>query len=212
MQHHPYRAKVAAELLAELDDDTVDLVTDPDPDNQWPSPWRTYRHCLETTPDWATHRAVLQDDVLACPKLPTAVANACAARPDRLISLYVGGNMRLGAARVIHAAREGKSWADLAQFSWVPAVALVWPVGMIAPFLSWVDQRGWPPTFRADDEIIGRWLRKTGHIPCATVPSLVDHPDDVPSLIGTRHRGGRDRGRVSVCWIGDCPADEIDWG
>lgn len=210
IQHHPARAGLAATLLAELDG-LAELVPDPDPHGQMPSPWRTYRRCLETTPPGATHRLVLQDDVLPCPGLIHHAARVASAWPDRLITLYVGGNLRLGAARVLHAAREGRPVAELQQFSWVPAVALLWPAGMIEPFLRWVDERNWPPAFRADDEIVGRWLRKTGHVPVATVPSLVDHPDDQPSLIGTRARGGRDHGRIAVCWIGECDPLHIDW-
>jgi len=101
---------------------------------------------------------------------------------------------------------------SLPRFSWFPAVAVAWPVRLIAPLLEYVDQQPWAQTHRADDEIIGRFLRHHGETPYATVPSLVDHPDDVPSLIGTRHRGGLNPARVVACWVGDCPADEINWG
>lgn len=213
IQHHPARAELAEALLALLraDGAHADLAADPDPDAALRSPWRTYRHALETTPPNATHRLVLQDDVLVCDGFPAAAAAALAARPDRLVTFYVGGNARLAAARVTHAAAQGHAWADLRHFSWCPAVALAWPVDLIAPLLAYVDRQRWPETFRADDEIIGRYLRSAGALPLATVPSLVDHPDDVPSLIGTRARGGRDRGRIAACWIGDCDASAIDW-
>jgi hypothetical protein len=210
VQHHPDRADLAAQLLRDLDG-LAELVVDPDPRHRLGSPWRTYRRCLESTPEAATHRLILQDDALPCRNLVHHAARVAAAWPDRLVTLYVGGNMRLGAPRIVQAAQAGRSWAELPRYTWIPAVALLWPVPMIARFLHWIDDRNYPDAFRADDERIGRWLRKTGHVPVATVPSLVDHPDDVPSLIGTRNRGGRDPSRVSVCWIGDCDPIGVDW-
>jgi hypothetical protein len=50
-------------------------------------------------------------------------------------------------------------------------------------------------------------------VPVATVPSLVDHPDTTPSLLGKRARGGVDRSRVASCWVGtECDPLTIDWG
>lgn len=220
IQHSPVRDGLVADLVADLaaPPGMVDLATDPapPPDDAPPtsplrSPWRTYRHALETTPPWATHRLVLQDDVIACPGFAAAAAAALLARPDRVVSFYVGGNARLAAARVTHAAAQGHAWATITRYDWVPAVALAWPVRLLPPFLAWVDQQQWPPSFRADDQIIGMFLRRQGEPLLATVPSLIDHPDDVPSLISNRARGGRDRLRVAACWIGDCDPAGIDW-
>lgn len=219
IQYSPARADLVADLLRDLaHPEVVELATDPapPPEDAPPasplrSPWRTYRHALETTPAWATHRLVLQDDVIACDGFVPAATAAVTARPDRVVSFYVGGNARLAAARVVHAAKQGHAWTDIRQYDWLPAVALSWPVGLLAPFLAWVDSKRWSPTFRADDQIIGMFLRRQGHVPAATVPSLIDHPDDVPSLISNRARGGRDRLRIAACWIGDCDATAIDW-
>lgn len=220
IQHAPARAELAAALVADLGDAIpVELATDPDPpppgtppESPLWNPWRTYRHAVETTPAWATHRLILQDDVLVCAGFSLAAARAVSARPDRPITFYVGGNARLAAARVLHAASRGLPWTDVPNYSWCPAVALAWPVRLLEPLLAYVDRQRWNGSFRADDEIIGRFLRSVGEVPLATVPSLVDHPDDVPSLIGTRARGGRDKGRIAACWIGDeCDAALIDW-
>lgn len=219
IQHSPARAELVRDLLRDLGHpDVVELAADPapPPDDAPPtsplrSPWRTYRHALETTPDWATHRLVLQDDVIVCPGFVDAAAAALTARPSRVVTFYVGGNHRQAAARVVHAAQQGHSWTDIPHFNWIPAVALAWPVALLPPFLAWVDQQRWPPSFRADDQIIGMFLRRQGQLPVATVPSLVDHPDDVPSLISNRHRGGRDRLRIAACWVGGCDVSLIDW-
>lgn len=219
IQHSPARADLAARLVADLGGRLpVDLVADPAPPPPgthptsalW-SPWRTYRHCLETTPADATHRLIVQDDALVCADFTAAATAALAAQPDRVVTFYVGGNARLAAARVVHAAGQGRSWAVINHYSWIPAVALAWPARLIPPLLAYCDRHRWTATFRSDDELLGRFLRTTGEPLYATVPSLVDHPDDVPSLIGTRHRGGRDKGRIAACWVGDCDASAIDW-
>lgn len=213
IQHHPSRADLAAVLAAEVPGAV--LVADPDPDCGVPSPWRTYRRALEETPAEATHRLVLQDDAIVCPGFLPAAHAAIAARPNRMIAFYVGGNARPVASDVRAAARRRAPWVELRNMTWCPAVALAWPAPLIGECLAFVDaQVSWPLSFTmrgCDDEIIGRFLGHAGVTAIATVPSLVDHPDDVPSLIRKRHRGGRDPGRVAACWIGDCDPASIDW-
>ncbi len=177
-----------------------------------PSPWRTYRHALLQTPTEATHRIVIQDDTIPCPSFAKAAALALAAQPDSLVSFFVGGTPRLRAQLIFNACNRDLSWAVLDNHGWCPAVALAWPVEFIPDLLDYVDGRGWPPRFCADDEIIGRWLSATQRLPLATVPSLVEHPDDVPSLIGRRAAGGMDKGRVAACFIPpERDALAIDW-
>lgn len=210
IQHHPSRADLAAALAAEV---AGELVADPDPEGIR-SPWRTYRLALELTPADATHRLVLQDDALVCAGFVPAARAAIAARPNRMIAFYVGGNARPATPALRAAARRGSPWAELTHMTWCPAVALAWPVALIAECLAFVDAQDWPLSFTTrgcDDEIIGRFLGHAGVTAIATVPSLVDHPDDVPSLIGKLARGGRDRRRVAACWIGDCDPGSIDW-
>jgi len=177
------------------------------------SPWRTYRHALETTPPDATHRLVIQDDVQVCPGFVEAARRAIAAQPDQLVSFYVGGYPREGANAVYAACDRDEHWATLPR-GWIcPALALAWPVEFIEPFLAYVDRQNWPERFRADDEIIARWLRVTQRAVLATVPSLAEHPDDVASLIGRRAANGVDKNRVAACFIAaDYDALSIDWG
>jgi hypothetical protein len=93
----------------------------------------------------------------------------------------------------------------------VPAVALVWPVTLIDPVLEWADRQTWPRHFRADDEIIGQAMTALGTRVLATVPSLVEHPDDQPSLVGHRPPlKGLNLDRVAVCFIDGDPL-ELDW-
>jgi hypothetical protein len=211
IQTHPERADLAAALNAALP--SAELVVDPDPDNPMRSPWRTFRHALETTPADATHRMVIQEDAQPCRDFEQVARRAVAARPDRVLVFFVGGLPREHSMAVHRACQLDQSWAELQHMRyWCPIVCTVWPVPMIQPFLEWVDQQGWPLSFRADDEIAGRWLRHTGQHALATVPSLVEHPDLVPSMIGKRARGGRDTSRVAACFIHpDCDPLSIDW-
>jgi hypothetical protein len=209
IQTHPIRAGMAAALAAQLT--APDLIVDPDPGGIR-SPWRTYRRALEQTPPGATNRLVLQDDVTLCRDFDKVVRAAVAARPDWLTVFFVGGLPAEHARAVYRACERDWSWAELDHMRWCPVIATCWPVAYIEPFLGYVDAQNWPDTFRADDEIAGRWLRREKIRPLASVPSLVEHEDVVPSLIGRRARGGTDRSRVAACMIHpDCDPLTIDW-
>lgn len=104
------------------------------------------------------------------------------------------------------ACSEGKAWSDLIVGEWVPVVALVWPVEHIQPFLTWANEHGYNASnMRADDAIVGNYCRQLRVAPLATVPSLVEHPDNEPSLVGNRTSERRAR-----CYVGDAAAG-IDW-
>jgi hypothetical protein len=155
---------------------------------------------------------VLQDDTLVCRHFIAAAERALAAQPNKLVSFYVGGMPKEFARAVYRACDADLSWATLDNLRWCPAIALAWPYEMIHDFLSWVNQQNWPRRFRADDEIIGRWCRARHVVPLATVPSLVEHPDDVPSLIGRRAMCGLNPDRIAACWIHeDADPLSIDW-
>jgi hypothetical protein len=212
VQNHPSRAVMAAELAAAAGG--ADVVSDPDPLGK-PDPWRTYRACLEATPGWATHRLVLQDDALVCARFRDAALAAASARPGDLLALFASGVPDHRDA-VLDACRRRAAWCVLDTVPWVPAVALLWPAGLIPKLLAFVDRQGWPAHFTADDEKVWHWAQAEGVTVWATVPSLVQHPDDVPSTLGMRALGGRDPARVAAVWAGDLegcddPASQIDW-
>lgn len=215
VQHHPRRAELLPALLERLGDD-AEVVTDPDPDAATPSPWRCYRECLLRGLDLAdqgvTHLMVVQDDAHPCERFREAAGLAVEARPLNPLCLFVPGALRQAARRVQHSAGS-RAWVPLDRHLWVPVVALVWPVPLIAPTLEWVERRNWPEAFRADDEIVGRAMQALRQQVLASAPSLVQHPDLVPSLVGRRARAGRDAGRIAACFAGpDCdPVTGIDW-
>lgn len=213
IQTHPARAELTARLRDAVGGD-VDVVVDPDPGAALPSPWRTYRQALEETPPDATHRLVLQDDATVCDGFRAAADAAAKAQPDRVIVFFVGGRPTDHARTVYAACDRDLPFAELRRHTWLPVVAACWPSAMIPRLLDFVDAQGWRGRLRADDEVVGRFLRHEKILPLATVPSLVQHGDVHPSLVGRRALAGADPGRVAACWIGECEscdASEIDW-
>lgn len=209
IQAHPDRAELAEELQARLGRG-VTITYDPDPDGR-PSPWRTYRECLDSTPASCTHRLIVQEDIDPCPHFLTAVRSACRARPHDVLIFYVGGNAPQHCSSMMRAAALGLQWAALQGGQFIPTVAVAWPVAHVCPVVCWVaDQDQWPDSFVADDEIVNHACQALGIFPLASVPSLVEHRNELDSLMQTRHLD--DPGRRAHCLIGeDCDARRIDW-
>lgn len=178
---------------------------DSHPDAKLRSPWRTYRLCLERLD--VQEGLILQDDAVVCEGFLDAAAAAVAARPGRLIAFFHGGTPAMRQSFAGAHAR-GDPFVEIVGNSWVPTVALYWPAGAARALLDWLDsrqrgsRRGIAPERRADDAIVGEWARKTRRGALVTVPCLVEHPDEEPSLIGARARAGRDRARVAVEYVG----------
>ncbi len=154
---------------------------------------------------------MLQDDVQLCSDFSLAAARAIEARPDCAICFFVGGQPGDAAHRILAAQKRREVFTSISPRRWVPAVALAWPTQIIPDFLDYVNGQNWPDQFVSDDEAFGRFFRENGTEIVATVPSLVEHPDEVESLIGRRARGGLDRGRVAAWFIGDADPLEIVW-
>ena len=210
VQHHPSRAETVKPLLKALGP-KAELVTDPEPDSPIHSPWRTYQECLDRTPLEATHRLIIQDDAEACPGFLKHARLALAARPDRIVVFHVSGAPATSSRRVLIAGEHDDSWAELDRNTWCPVVATCWPQFEIGPLLRFVEDKHYAPSYYGDDYRVGQFLRETHRSALATVPSLVEHPDLVPSLIGTKAMGGVNPGRVACCYIGDCDPASIDW-
>lgn len=211
VQHHPDRRGILVPLLAALDG-AAEVVEDPDPTAKRRSPWRCHRHVLETTPEWATHRVVLQDDVVPIPGFTRIAARALTVMSDRPVAFFVAGQPGESAAAVLRAGQRRRSWAVLPPDRYVPCPALAWPVELIAPVLEWIDGQKWRDEHTADDEILSRAFSALKIRVMATVPSLVEHPDKVPSTLGKRVSGGRSPNRVACCPPPEgCDLDECDW-
>jgi hypothetical protein len=88
-----------------------------------------------------------------------------------------------------------------------PVVATVWPIGLAAELAYWAEHSpyklaGREP--RSDDAMTAKFLVKRKQDIVITVPSLVQHPDLVPSIKGRDNRAwGKDRGRVALLMAED---------
>lgn len=197
VQHHPARAALVGPLLRRCPRGTV-LIPDPDPDSAVRSPLRTYRACLEAVRQDATHLVVIQDDAMPVDRFSSRLRVAVEERPADVLVLFMPG---AGAHRgaMLRAAHQGQRWTRVPR-TWLPLVAVAWPVELAADFLRWMNGNGYADTnrHRADDGVAGRWAAKRRVTAWATVPSLVQHPDTSPSLIGRRHASGRNQARVAA--------------
>jgi hypothetical protein len=201
VQAHPHRREMVETLARRIG---CGINWDPTPEER-PSAWRTYRHALETAPPDATHRLIVQDDAAVCQHFEQAAQSAVAAtQPGSLLCLFVPGALHAHTSAIDAACMSDRTIALLPPGSWVPVVATCWPTEAIPAALEWVDAQGWPEGFNADDEIVGRLTRALALPVHATVPSLVDHPDDVVSIVGSRTpMFGANRDRVAHCYVGD---------
>lgn len=213
IQHAAGRELPLARLLATLPPagDSVQVMRDEGPGP--PNPWRGYQLCLSDLPD-TSHVCVLQDDTIACPNLPEALELIAAANPENPVCLFLGGLPRRTAIQALrlHGRRR---YVDLVYGDFMPVVAVLWPTHVAAGFMDWVNEnplRLPRPPLRSDDAAAGRWFRYTRNRVRCTIPSLVEHPDDVPSTIGRKHRSGGDKGRVAANFIGDDNPLDLDWG
>lgn len=200
VQHHPSRVESLARLFDSLGDDRrhAEVTHDPDPKGS-PSAWRTYRKCLADPPSWASHVLIVQDDAVAAPGLYAAAEVALAELPDALVAFFHPTHPPASVAAFRQAQAAGQRFVPLWRHRWIPTVALAWPVERIPHFLAWVeDDRKVPPDWRADDPLVGGWATKFSVPAYATVPCLVEHPDDVPSILKSSTRRGPQRMRQAA--------------
>lgn len=211
IQHAPGRTQPLNRLLNSLQHPAV-IVTDHG--DGVPNPWRGYKACLSKLSDAFTHVCVLQDDTVACQHLPEALHLIAEANPDRVVCLFLGGQPKRTAAKAREAIIKRRVYVDVHGSDFVPVVATMWPNHLATSFLEWANENPLKLGHRdprSDDAVAGRWMRYTRHPVVCTVPSLVQHPDDVPSTIGKRAAAGGDRNRVALHWIGDNDPLEINW-
>jgi hypothetical protein len=216
IQAHPHRAELAEELARCLDG--CEIVYDPEGGGPR-SPWRTYRLCLERGIQLGEPFVVVQEDAIVCDRFLEAADQAAAAQPENPLAFFCPAKPPAYTNVMYRARMQGAPWAQLPTGTWVPLVATCWPVELAKQFLHWYDSTRFPPGWNSDDEIAGRFLYHADVSMLVSVPSLVEHPDDVPSVVGDRRiREGRDPGRRAFFWIGDpewsdygCDGTVIDW-
>lgn len=209
VQHDPRRSHLLPGLLPRLPEGAT-VVADPGAGDARRSPWRCYLACLRALAEDATHLAVYQDDVTPCRDLAETVELILRSRPDVPLALFVPG-LGSHARRILGACQDGQRYVELDRHTFVPTVAVVWPRAAVESILAFSESYGFGDEFTADDGNLAVWAKATGTAVWATVPSLIEHEDRDPSLVGKHHMAGRNPARIAACWTGpDLSPLELD--
>lgn len=206
IQHSPGRESIER-LLKDLPPD-VEIIEDS------VSPWSGYQRCLSDLPD-AGHVLVLQDDCIIARNFLPALVRIAEANECTPVSLFLSKAPRR--THNLALLRWGRSrYVDVHPQDLVHVVGILWPVVKAREFMEWITEN--PKRIRgleegtSDDAHVTRWARLAGQRIRCTVPSLVQHLDDVPSIVNAhRVAEGRDSGRTAAFWIGDGDPLELDW-
>jgi hypothetical protein len=195
VQHHPSRADLLERLIPAIGDLPTWVVEDPGGD--LPDPWRCYRACLEAAGHPWTHIVVLQDDAIACERFDAQLSRLLELEPDRVVVLWLAAQPARSAMDATRALRLKQPLSKLHHQDWLPAVGVAWPVELAADVLEWSDSRR--RHSRSDDKMLGDWMRDRRQEVKVAVPSIVEHPDDVASLVGNGAGArGRNPSRVAL--------------
>ena len=180
VQAHPLRASLVESLVPLLGE--CEVVWDPEPEGRR-APVRTYLACLRSMPPWASHLLIVQDDAQPSHGWRSQTLEAIGEHPDALIPLFLAGAPHKSAELARKAHRRGERWIRMPNDQWTPTVATVWPRARIAEFFAW--REGYlDPVEIGDDNLIGEFTKRCQVPVWATVPSLFEHPNVEPSLIG----------------------------
>lgn len=126
------------------------------------------------------YHVILQDDAIIGENFYTNIINAISLKQNSLISLYTGTS-RPFPTRIVRAVNE----ADSIGASFLQAKSLFWGVGFIIPtrdilpMLDYVKDSKLP-----FDQRIGLYFKQLNKPVYYTYPSIVDHNDELDSLIG----------------------------
>ena len=158
---------------------------------------------------------VIQDDAVVCQNFGAAVERIAEVVPDNPVCLfYPGGKMR-SARSYRNAVTRKRPFFILSRGDFIPVVAVLWPREKVTHLMEWVQGRRIPglrEPYRSDDAVTGAWMRHTKQDVYVTLPSLVQHPDDVAPVKDGHHSAahGADRSRIALSF---CEGDAlgIEW-
>ncbi len=202
VQHSAGRGAALARLLALLPP-AVEVITD-EQAYTIPNPMRNYLRCMTDPPKKATHLLIIQDDALPCRLFSSRLHAAVSERPDDVLSLFVGGLSGKTKKSFLEALANHQRWAPIWFREIHHVVAMCWPVEKAAHFVDWyaVTKVPGPIPPKSDDAVVGFWARKNREQVWAHVPCLVEHPDDLPSIVQSRSRFS-DAGRRAIAFADD---------
>lgn len=166
----------------------------------------------------AEHAVVLQDDTIVCANFPLAVERLIGAHPDVPICLFVSAMKTKTLRHYTQAMRSKSRYSSVWFQDFMPVVAVLWPRAKVEEFLAWLDPEPKLPMakpWRSDDAVVGSWMKFTKQSVLATVPSLVEHPDDTLSVKWSSESrvpsGTGNKYRRAFSYIGDADPLELDW-
>jgi hypothetical protein len=205
IQAHPKRVDLREDLIASLKGLRV-RVSEHESDP--PSPWKGYRTLLERALPPSRngdHLLILQDDVEVAPNFVPAIRVIAKANPETPVVLFLAYLPRKTASNASRMMILRKPYVDMYVNDFCPVVGMLWPRHKAQEMYDWAGHSPLPGDHnaRSDDAVVGAWMRRTRQHIRATVPSIVQHPDMVESLIGRRHSYGKDRGRVALFFAED---------
>lgn len=210
IQHHPARTDLLPALIRSTGLPTT-VVTD---DGPLPAnPWRGYKLCLEAVVHCnAQHGVVIQDDALLCENFGPAITRIAQFNNDTPVVLFLAALPKRTSRDALKATKQGLHYVTLFSRDFCPVVGMLWPKTKALELLEWAETAPLPGGYepRSDDAVVGRWKFITKQTVVATIPSLVQHPDEVPSLIGRKAHWGKDKGRIAQNFCLGDPL-EIDW-
>lgn len=134
------------------------------------------------------------------PNTGPAVEQIAASNPEIPVCLFLARLPRRTSQKATLALKHGQRYSPVFWRDFVPVVAVLWPVHKAREFMAWAENASLPgnPNPRSDDAVVGRWMAMTRQEIRVTCPSIVEHPDMEPSLIGRKPAWGRDSGRVAL--------------
>ena len=206
IQGHPARSHLHDALAASLQIPTELALHSSDP----PNPWHGYRNCLSDLPR-CTHLVVVQDDALVCANFGETIERVALRNADIPVSLFLMPSPLRIARQAIREAKGGKLYFD-ARFrinEFCPVVGMLWPVRKAEEFLDWVEEN--PRRLghrdpRSDDSVVGKWCANTHQTIRFTIPSLVEHMADQPSVKG----GPTPASKMKAIWFAE-DGLQYDW-
>lgn len=184
---HPKRRKQANALLAQLANYPFKqrYITWDQKNDEWDTGARSLQGGIGGG-DW---HLVLQDDAILTPNFYDNLVGAIEAVPTKvLISLYVGTAKPMP-ERVQEAVDKAEyaSWLKHNMLFW--GVGIVMPTSHIEPLLDFVSDPMFHETLY--DTRIGMFYERNRLPVYYTMPSLVDHDDDLDSIVGTNAKAPR---------------------
>lgn len=174
--------------------------------------WRCYRACLERGAALSEPFVILQDDCIPVTGFSEAAEQVRAARPEALLVFCIQGMIHSTTRSAIYRALELRQrLLQIRPANWIPAMALGWTPELAGRALEWdATQTTLREQSTADDGRLYYFTRQRNVEVWATVPSIVDHPDDVETVGGARK--GKRRPSRSTLALFEGDASKVAWG